>query len=565
LTIQPAPVIVLLLRCHPAIWLLLPSRSAMDNRLTPESFDIEGIICPRIDDPRMIREGYSQYTTDESRFQGNYPQRIYFPRTTLEVASAVTEVAQRGEKMTISGARTGIVGGAAPQDSAGLLCLENLTFEPTLRSNESSGRWTVTVAAGTTVEELQRRLRTREYRTERRTVNGGQKDPPSNLFYPVDPTETSASLGGTAATNASGARTLYYGPTRDWIAGLTVVLADGRILHLERGAKRAARGEILLDRLRGETQKLIVPDISMPNTKHTAGYHLATDMDPIDLFIGAEGTLAVITEIELKLELLPEGNLYLTIFLPSEDCTDLIHELKQSGVIRPVALEYMDSRSLDLLRQYKAEQSQSSGVPEIPQGTGGVLYLELRYDAEEELEGIYESLAAILAQYDIDIEATWAGFSSKDLEAMKRFRHALPERINSIIASRKKELPTLTKIGTDMAVPDEALSEILRLYHSSLNSAGLEYCIFGHIGSGHLHVNILPHTEREKQKGLELYSLFAERAVFLGGSVAAEHGIGKLKKKLLKIQYTDPEIQSMKAVKEFWDPHCTFNPGVLFE
>jgi D-lactate dehydrogenase (cytochrome) len=105
----------------------------------------------------------------------------------------------------------------------------------------------------------------------------------------------------------------------------------------------------------------------------------------------------------------------------------------------------------------------------------------------------------------------------------------------------------------------------MQLYRSSLEIANLEYCLFGHIGNGHVHINILPRTEEERQEGLGLYNLFAERAVAVNGSVAGEHGIGKLKKKFMKIQYTDEEIENMKAVRTFWDPRLCLNPGVLFD
>ena len=301
-------------------------------------------------------------------------------------------------------------------------------------------------------------------------------------------------------------------------------------------------GEIVLTMANGDAQTLTVPEISIPPTKHTAGYHLARNMDAVDFFIGAEGTLGIITEIELILDVLPKGNLYITIFLPDEDCTELIQELKQSALVQPVALECMDSRSIKILREYKTEQGESSGIPDLPPETQGILYLEVRHDSEDELETLYEALAELLERHSIGIEATWAGFSQQDLEAMKRFRQALPERINSIIGSRKRKVSTLTKIGTDMAVPDESLAEIINLYRSSLDAAGLEYCLFGHIGNGHVHINILPRTEEERQRGLGLYNLFAERAVAVNGSVAGEHGIGKLKKKFMKIQYTDKEI-----------------------
>ncbi len=540
----------------------------MDNVLTPTTPNLNGVTCPCVGDSQMIKEGYSQYTTDESRLQGTYPKRIYFPRTTLEVCSAMAQIRERGEKVTISGARTGIVGGAAPQDSANLISLEELRFDPVVQFDTSLKKWTVSVAAGTTVEELQRVLRHREYRLrDREESNDEQTDqaPPSGLFYPVDPTETTASLGGTAATNASGARTLFYGPTRQWVEALTVVLADGRILRLKRGEKGAVNGEILLAAQEGEPRSLTVPDFPIPLTKHTAGYFLGQDMDPIDFFIGAEGTLGIITEIDLILDILPKGNLYTTIFLPDDDCTALVHDLKQSALIKPLALEYMDSRSIEILREFKREQGDSSGVPDLPPEIRGVLYLELRHESEDELEAIYEGLAELLAEHGIDIEATWAGFSQQDLEAMKKFRHALPERINSIIGSRKREVSSLTKIGTDMAVPDDALPEILHLYRKTLSEAGLEFCLFGHIGNGHVHINILPRSEEERQRGLELYSLFAERAVAANGSVAGEHGIGKLKKKFMKIQYSDQEIDKMKTVRAFWDSRGTLNPGVLFD
>jgi D-lactate dehydrogenase (cytochrome) len=540
----------------------------MVNLLTPTAPNLEGVGCPSVCDAQMIKEGYSQYTTDESRLQGTYPQRIYFPRTTLEVCSAMKEIVRRGEKVTVSGARTGIVGGAAPQDSANLICLEELRFDPVVQFDSSLKKWIVSVAAGTTLEELQRVLRHREYRIrDREGSNDEHVDiaPPEGLFYPVDPTETTASLGGTAATNASGARTLFYGPTRRWVATLTVVLADGRVLHLKRGEKRVVNGEISLALDKGGTRSLTIPDLPIPPTKHTAGYYLSHDMDPIDFFIGAEGTLGIITEIDFILDILPEGNLYTTIFLSDDDCTALVRDLKQSALIKPLALEYMDSRSIGILREFKNEQGDSSGVPDLPQETHGVLYLELRHESEEELEGIYEGLAELLAEHGIDIEATWAGFSQADLEAMKKFRHALPERINSIIASRKREVSSLTKIGTDMAVPDEALPEILHLYRETLSEAGLEFCLFGHIGNGHVHINILPRNEEERQRGLELYSLFAERAVAANGSVAGEHGIGKLKKKFMKIQYSERDIDKMKAVRAFWDSRGTLNPGVLFD
>ena len=181
------------------------------------------------------------------------------------------------------------------------------------------------------------------------------------------------------------------------------------------------------------------------------------------------------------------------------------------------------------------------------------------------MDDIYARLEEILLDRDIPEDFTWAGFDSSDLEAMKAFRHALPERINSIIGHRKLNIPDLTKVGTDMAVPIGALAEMHDEYRQRLEEAHIEYCIFGHIGNSHLHVNILPRSMDELETAYALYTDFARRAVALGGSVAGEHGIGRLKKKFMDIQYNRQELELMKEVKRFFDPEGTLNPGVLYD
>ena len=144
---------------------------------------------------------------------------------------------------------------------------------------------------------------------------------------------------------------------------------------------------------------------------------------------------------------------------------------------------------------------------------------------------------------------------------MKAVRHLIPESVNTLIAQRKQQYPRVHKLGTDMAVPDEHLETIIAYYKELLDKAGLEYIIFGHIGDNHLHVNILPRTDDEVDQGMELYRRFAKRAVELGGTVSAEHGIGKLKRQFLHIMYGDPGLQEMAEVKRALDPEWILNPG----
>jgi D-lactate dehydrogenase (cytochrome) len=509
----------------------------------------------RIDDAERIEQSFAAYTEDESRLTGAVPAAVYFPETTHAVSAAVRDACERGLPITVSGARTGIAGGAVVSEGSALLSLEKLVHTPRVAYNDREAAWTVHVGAGTSLEELAHVLRTGTYEAS--------GEPPQRLFYPVDPTEVSASAAGTVATNAGGARTLHYGPTRDWVVGLTVVLADGGVVSLSRGEREIQHGGLVLEGPEG-VRSIELPDLPMPHTKHTGGYYLQPRMDPIDLFIGGEGTLCVVTEVELRLAPMPEQRLFLCLYVPESGVAGITRAVKEAEALTPLALEYMDSHSLGLLRTYRAEQGESSGVPAFPDDAECVLYVELVLDGPEGFETAYEALEDILGSYGVSLDDSWAGESLNDADAMKAFRHALPERINSIIGERRQSVPEISKVGTDMAVSDDHLADILTAYREGLDAAGLEYCIFGHIGNGHLHVNILPRTREEKDAAYELYERFARRVAELGGSLFAEHGVGRLKRRFMPIQYTADQIDAMRRVKTWLDPDGRLNPGVLF-
>jgi D-lactate dehydrogenase (cytochrome) len=167
----------------------------------------------------------------------------------------------------------------------------------------------------------------------------------------------------------------------------------------------------------------------------------------------------------------------------------------------------------------------------------------------------------MLNSHNSSSESSWAGLDRTELEKMKVVRHFVPETINALIAKRKQEYHEVHKIGTDMAVPDRALREYLKFYCDTLERQGMEYVIFGHIGNNHLHVNMIPRNNEEVKQGMENYMLFARKAVELGGTVAAEHGIGKLKRAFLELMYGPKGISEMQAVKKALDPKWLLNPG----
>jgi len=278
-----------------------------------------------------------------------------------------------------------------------------------------------------------------------------------------------------------------------------------------------------------------VPAIPLPQTtKNTAGYLLEPGMEWIDLITGSEGTLAVVLEAELQLLPKPADLLTGVVFFSSDeealDAVDAWRPLPQLNVI-----EYFDERSLKILRERHSE---------IPDRARTALFIEQE-------DGDVDFWA------DRVSEDSWFAAGDQDRERFRRFRHALPELVNDTMRHRG-----FLKLGSDYAVPLARNREMLAFYHEQLR--GLDYVIFGHIGDAHVHVNILPTAAAEFQVGRTLLTEFARHAVSLGGTVSAEHGLGKRKAHLLTLQYTEEQIEAMQSVKRRLDPQWLLNRGNLF-
>jgi D-lactate dehydrogenase (cytochrome) len=205
-----------------------------------------------------------------------------------------------------------------------------------------------------------------------------------------------------------------------------------------------------------------------------------------------------------------------------------------------------------------------SSLPQVPEGDLAAVYVEFHADNEDILNDTLLSLSDIITDCGGNEDTTWFATEPRELERLTFFRHAVPEAVNLYIDMRKKEGLALTKLGTDMAVQNTHLDDVYRLYKSTLKESKLHAVMFGHIGDNHIHVNILPVSEQEYEKGKRLYKEWAEQITGFGGSVSAEHGIGKLKTDFLTIMYGEQGAREMYAVKKVFDPHMILNPGNLF-
>ncbi len=528
---------------------------------------------------QKINDDYRLYLSDESRLQGR-ARAIVFPESEDDIAAAVRECRKSGEPLTIQGARTGISGGAVPE--GGVVCsLEKMKSILSVSCHEEDGSYIFGVEPGLLLQELRSLLMSKDIPEERLDTHSRQAlqrfKAGGDYFFPTDPTEASASIGGMTASNASGARSFLYGPVRNYIRGLSVLTAEGDLLRLVRGRDGAKGGRFRLQTDSGRIISGGIPELTMPSTKNTAGYFLTPDMDMADLFIGSEGTLGIISRINIVVIPRPKYRSGVFAFFPGEgEALRFVEALRsaQTFARRPVkgaakgaalaAVEYFGPEALRLLRLQKETNEAFSDIPDISGDFHASVYFELEGNDGEDMEEAVFSSAELMTEAGGSEEDTWIADRDEDIERFKFFRHALPEAVNMQIDSYRKKDPSLTKLGTDMAVPDGALRDIVRVYRDGLKREGLEAVIFGHIGDNHLHVNILPRSREEYERGRRLYHEWAGAVVDFGGSISAEHGVGKLKKDLLAVMFDAEELEVMRNIKKCFDSQGIFNRGTIF-
>ena len=494
----------------------------------------------------QIQEQYESYLCDESRLPPGVADRLIFPFSEDQISEILSQTYTKNEPVTISGARTGLVGGGIPE---GGILVSTEKMDQQLELMVDGDRAAVTVQPGLDLQ----------------TLNGNLRQSAPSWFYPPDPTEKTASIGGNAATNASGSRSYRYGPTRNFIQGLRIVLCDGTPLFIKRGDYTIESGKLYT--ISGLKTDFIfqIPGLDNTSIKNTAGYFIRPRMDLIDLFIGSEGTLGIITEIELSLLKKKETDFAAIAFFASEEeAVEFVIKVRPwPGEPAPTSLEYFDNRSLDLLRDRRREEGVNSEIPEIPPGAHAAIFFEHECK-EDELDSIFSHYDRFLQTSGTSMNDTWGAFSENEINELNQFRHAVPETVNSIIAQRQKQIRGLYKISTDFVVSDSCLKPMMRKYKEMLEASNLQYVLFGHIGENHLHANILPNNEDELLSAKAVYLQLAEAVLQLGGSLSGEHGIGKIKKHLLNRMYSNDQITEFLKIKNAFDPNHRLENGVIF-
>jgi D-lactate dehydrogenase (cytochrome) len=454
------------------------------------------------------------YLEDTSNLKTGNATAVYIPENETEVLEAIREARSQNIPLTVSGAGTGTTGGRIPLGGA-VISLEKMNNIVSINNEKKRA----VLQAGVIIEEFLKALDKK------------------NLFYPPFPTERTAFIGGNISTNASGEYSYRFGATRNYVERIKVALSTENILDIRRGQYIADENSIITSPF----FRLKIPAYRSPEIKNAAGYFSREKMDLIDLFIGSEGTLGIIMEVELKLiPALPPRSIMI-IFLEKEDeVLGFLKKMKNQRKLNIYSIEYFDEHSLDILKK---------AFPNIP-ACKSALYIE------QEKKGLDKWLEILDEDSVVD---TWIGENELDYRKLVDFRHKLPELINEYFREIKQ-----TKVSIDIAVPEEYFPQHFDFYHEIAQATGVEYVIFGHIGENHLHFNFFPKNDEEKERSNTAYIETVKRAVKMGGTISAEHGIGKLKNKYLEMMYGKEGIMEMVRIKKEIDPLCMFGLNNIF-
>ena len=444
---------------------------------------------------RAIRQAYE---ADSSGLQ-LIPELVARPETINDVIALVKEAAAERTPVTSAGAQTSTTG-ASITDTGMLLSLRSLNQISDLDVKSR----TVRVGPGAIVADIKKTAAA------------------AGLLFAPDPTsEEESTIGGAIACNASGARTFKYGATRKHVRALKVVLASGELVEFRRS------------------------DLE----KNTVGYAFAHD--PIDWFVGSEGTLGIIVEAELGLLPLPQRVVGLaTLFRDESEALKFVIASREATSVSPRCIEYFDERALEIARR-------SAPGAAITQDAGAMVYVEeeISDDLDSSLALWLELIESIAPDFEplvFDGEAR--------LREARRIRHSIPATMND--NGGKHREAGGRKVGTDWAVPYRKLDQAIKTARSFAAERGLEApVIYGHAGNGHPHQNFIARDSGELTTIEEVVEQTLRHVLSLGGTVAAEHGIGKLKRRWLPLQMNPLQISMMTAVKRELDPLGILAPG----
>jgi len=504
----------------------------------------------------------SSYLEDAAHYPGANAAGVLRPRSIDEVSACLRET----RRLLVVGAQSSLTGGATPLGDV-VLSTDRLNAISITADRVRAG-------AGVPLQTLQDEL-----------AKAGR-------WFPPVPTYLGAFAGGAVATSAAGAATFKYGTVRDWVEGLTIVLAGGDVLGLSRREYRAADGGFTVGTVSGDRTVNLPDHIRMPDVpKHSAGYFIAPGMDLIDLFIGSEGTLGVIADVTFRTAPLPGALCRALVPVPTEDLAIAVTGELRAAAIETwrtgdplgtdiAAIEHIDARSIAVIREDGVDRKLNIA---LPSGASVVLLIDMELSSAAshtswlaELESIDDAAAPdsalarfgrLLRRHGVfnDTEIALPGDRSR-AAAFAELREAVPAGVNRRVAQAKQADPSISKTAADMIVPFGRFGEMMHECRRLFAERDLDLAVWGHISDGNVHPNVIPRRGEDVIKGREAILELGEWVIAQGGCPLAEHGVGRnpIKQELLRRLYGIVGIYAMRAIKLSLDPHASLASGVIF-
>ncbi|MFQ6095178.1 MAG: FAD-binding oxidoreductase [Candidatus Bathyarchaeia archaeon] len=451
---------------------------------------LEAIVGP--DDVLLTDEAAADYAHDESSVEPHPPEVVVRAETTEEVSKILTLANRERIPVTPRGGGTGLCGGAVPIHGGIVLSLEKMNR--ILELDEEN--LMVTVEPGVLIMDLHAYVEKH------------------GLLYPPDPGQKSGTIGGNISTNAGGMRGVKYGVTRDFVQGLEVVLPTGDVIYL--GGK---------------------------TVKNSTGYSL------IDLIIGSEGTLGVVTKAILRLVPLPKINVTLyALYKDFQDASRTVSEIIRNKIVPP-AVEFVDQSSILVAERYLGRPMPRNDAP---------AYVLIRIDGNdrEAVDADYEVVGEIcMKNRALDV---LVGETKESQEKIWEGRSCI---IDAVKAEGFIEV-------LDCVVPRNRIPELIKGLNDIAEKYGVECQNFGHAGDGNVHTNVLKKNMSDEEWNKKIPKLIEEvykLSVSLGGTISGEHGIGLIRKRFLPMALDRKQIELMKGIKRVFDPNNILNPGKIFD
>lgn len=431
------------------------------------------------------------------------PDAVARPADVHEVAELLRDATATRTPVTPAGAQSSTTG-ASIVDHGLLLSLRRLDQ---IRDIDRHAR-TIRVDAGVLVADVRRAAEAEGW-----------------LFTPDPTSEEECTVGGAIACNASGARSLRYGATGPHVQALTVVLANGDVQEIRR------------------------PRLE----KNTVGYPITHDQ--VDWFVGSEGTLGVVVGAELLLHPLPAQVLGLAVpFATEADALAFVVSARRNPAVHPRCLEYFDDLAFAIARRADGDEGWARDAR-------AMVYLEetgADEAADDELP--LDAWLALAEAHRADTGDIRVYDSPATLRDARRIRHAIPATMNERGAACRPAGGR--KVSTDWAVPYPRLAEALQKARALAEAHGIPQAVaYGHAGNGHPHQNFIAHDADELRRIEQVVQATLREVLAMGGTVAAEHGIGKLKRRWLPMQAGDLQLRVMRALKHELDPLGLLAPG----